>query len=147
VNGGYARRVSSAVTLDVGAAHAAYASYSAVRYRHRYSEVYAGIGGKVLSARVSVSPNYLGLGWTMYSEATAEVSPAPHLHLGGTVGVLVPMGGGQGYAERADARLAADWTLGRWSLHAAATTRGGADLYTMKHSSRTAFLVGASYAM
>ena len=60
---------------------------------------------------------------------------------------MVPIGGGQGYAEKADARVGADWKFGRWSLHAAATTRSGGDLYTFAHSSRTTFLVGASYAM
>ena len=147
VNGGYAKRLKSGLTLDVGGAHSTYASYSGLRYRRSYTELYAGVAGKVLSARVSVSPNYLGTGWTMYSEGSAQVSPARHLHLGATVGVLFPLDSRQGYGGQADGRIGLDWTSGRVSLHAAATARAGRNLYTIGHSSRTAILIGASYAM
>jgi len=83
----------------------------------------------------------------MYSEGSAQVSPARHLHLGATVGVLFPLDSRQGYGDQADGRIGLDWTSGRVSLHAAATAREGRNLYTIGHSSRTAILIGASYAM
>lgn len=147
VNGGYAKRVSSSLTLDLGAAHASYSSYSHWQYRRSYNEFYAGLAGKILSARLSVSPDYLGTGWTIYGETTAEVSPAPRLHLSGTFGVQAPLASRYGYGEQGNARLGLNWTAGRLSLHAAGTARFGRNIYATGRSSRAALLVGASYAM
>ena len=95
---------------------------------------------------MSVSPDYFGTGWTTYTEATAQVSPAPHLQVSATVGVQVPLESSR-YREQANGRLGIDWTSGRFSLHAAAIYRTGRDLYVINHSSRAAFLIGASYAL
>lgn len=148
VNGGYARQLSSRLTVDLGAVHSRYSSYSGLGSSRSYTEFYAGIRGKVLSSRVSVSPDYFGLGSTLHGEVTGQLSPARNLQVQATVGTLVPLGSGHHYRVATDGRLGLDWVSGRVSLHGAITTRmGGRNLYPLRHSSRTALILGVSYAL
>ena len=147
-NGGYAKQLSSGLTIDVGAVYARYSSYSGLGSSRSYAELYAGLGGKILSSRVSVSPDYFGLGSTLHGEVTGQLSLARDLQVQASVGTLVPLGGGHDYGAVTDGRLGLDWTSGRFSLHGAITTRGGSrNFYALRHSSRTALVLGLGYAL
>jgi uncharacterized protein (TIGR02001 family) len=61
INGGYARRLRSGLTLDLGAVHSRYSEYSGIASDRYYTEVYAGVAGKLLGARISLSPDYIGI--------------------------------------------------------------------------------------
>lgn len=126
LNGGYAKRLSSALGLDVGIVHSLYSRQSSAEPGRAYTEVYAGLSHGSLSGRLSVSPDYFQSGTsTLYGELNDTLPIARKLRLGGHVGLLVP-------AMRRDGsqiRSAFDWRLGltreltRVSLHAAWTGR------------------------
>lgn len=146
VNGGYAKQLKSGLTVDVGAIYARYTSYSGLGSSRSYAELYTGVRGKILSSRISISPDYFGRGSTLHGEVTGQFSPARDLQVQATVGTLVPLGGS--YRVTTDGRLGLDWTLGRFSLHGAITARGGGrTFYPVRHSSRTAFIFGLGYAL
>jgi uncharacterized protein (TIGR02001 family) len=111
LNGGYAKRLSSGLTIDVGAVHSNYSRYSGRNASKSYTEVYAGLGGKVLSSRISVSPDYLKPGaWTVYGEVDANVSAGKKLRVTGHVGLLTPLER-RGYSGET-LRPELDWRLG-----------------------------------
>jgi uncharacterized protein (TIGR02001 family) len=92
LNGGYAKRLPSGLTVDVGVVHSNYSSYSSRNARKSYTEVYAGLAGKTLSSRVSLSPDYLKPGaWTVYGQVEATVPAGKKLRVTGHVGLLGPL--------------------------------------------------------
>ena len=111
LNGGYAKRLSSGLTADVGIVHSNYSSYSSRNADKSYTEVYAGLAGKILSSRISVSPDYLKPGaWTVYGEVDATVPAGKKLRVTGHVGLLGPLDR-RGYAGET-LRPELDWRLG-----------------------------------
>ena len=149
VNGGYAKRLPSGVTVDVGVVHTNYARYSNTGTGKSYTEVYAGLAGKSVSSRVYFSPDYLKTGVrTLYGEVDGSVSPVSKLRLEGHVGVLTLLG----HTESSDyARSGLDWRLGisrsvgRVSLHAAWSGRGsGRDVYENRTHGGNALTFGLS---
>jgi hypothetical protein len=63
-------------------------------YRADYSEVYGGLSWHETSARLYVSPDYLGQSLrTLYLDLTQSVRPAAHLRLFAHAGVLTPLDG------------------------------------------------------
>ena len=152
LNAGYAKRFRSGLTADVGIVHSRYSHYSGVVDGRDYTEFYAGLSGRFLSARVSVSPNYLAAArWTLHGELNGHLDLAPKLLLDGEIGVLVPMGSG-GYSGNSrpimDARLGFSRDVGPVTLHAALTARSGnGDIYGRRGHGRTALVVGISRAL
>jgi uncharacterized protein (TIGR02001 family) len=147
LNAGYAARLSSSLTLDLGITHSAYSHYSGLGSQS-YTEVYGGIVGKNLSARVAVSPDYFGRGWTAHPEVNGHVSLSSNLDLTGDVGLLVPLGGPFYSKPVYDARFGLNQRIGPLSLHAAFTSRGASRaIYRGHHSSRNALVLGVSYAL
>lgn len=151
VNGGYAARLRPGVTFDLGAIHSEYSRLSGLGGSRSYTEVYAGLAGRWLSSRLSVSPDYFGQSWALHGEVGAHFSLAREVRLDADLGLLVPMSSGR-YGRYArpvyDARLGISRSVGRLSLHAAVTTRGAdRDLYLRRRSSRTAVVVGISTAL
>jgi uncharacterized protein (TIGR02001 family) len=152
LNAGYAKRFRSGLTADVGIVHSRYSHYSGVNDGRDYTEFYAGLSGRLLSARVSVSPNYLAAArWTLHGELSGHLDLAPKLLLEGEIGLLVPMGSG-GYNGNArsivDARLGLSRDVGPVTLHAALTARSGSDsIYGGRGHGRTAIVVGISRAL
>src|SRR5437868_7721981 len=121
LNGGYATRLRSGLTADVGIVHSRYSHYSAVASGRAYTEVYAGLSGKLVGTRLSVSPNYLGgARWTAHGEINGHVDLSTRLLVDGEVGVLVPFGraanGGISQAE-VDARVGIAQRMGPVTLH------------------------------
>lgn len=149
VNGGYAKRLNSRLTADVGVVHSRYSSYSALTGRRAYTEMYAGLAGKLVAARVSISPDYLGTtNWTAYAELDGHVDLSKRTLLDASVGVLAPIGTRYYAMNRPqwDARLGLAQRLGRVTLHGALTTRTKAYFYRGGSRRGTAFVVGISSA-
>lgn len=151
LNAGYARRLRSGLAADLGIVHSRYSRYSGVSSGRSYTEVYAGLSGKVIGGRLSVSPNYLGLArWTMRAEINGHVDLTPKVLLDGEIGVLVHLGGG--YQDRSrgqlDVRVGIARRIGPITLHAAVSARGpGPDIYAGRQHSRAGLVLGISSAL
>lgn len=148
---GYAKRLKSGTTLDFGITHSSYAQYSGVTRGNSYTEIYAGISRGAVSSRLFLSPHYFASGhWTAYGEVNASVSPARKWSIDGHVGVLVPLKAphGESYRTEADWRVGVSRQIGRLSVHAAWSDGvPGQDFYYGRRRSRSAFVVGASWAL
>lgn len=151
VNGGYARRLRSGTSLDLGVAHSQYSHYSGLGGARSYTEVYAGVSGRTVGARLSVSPNYLGAAhWTLHGAVNAHKDLSKRLFLDGELGILVPVGSGA-YSDHLrpefDARVGIARKTGPVTLHAAATARGGPYAYAGRSHGPIALVLGISGAL
>ncbi len=152
LNGGYARRLGSGITVDLGVVQSNYSRYSSASTSNSYTEVYAGISHGFLSSRIAFSPHYFENGArTLYGEIDANLSPARKLQLTGHVGVLVPI---QYRDESENSETQYDWRLGlarevgRASLHVIAAGGGPDRDYYRGHShSRNALILGLSWTL
>ena len=152
LSGGYARRLSNELTIDVGAAHSRYSHYSSRGAANSYTEFYAGLSHGALTSRVYVSPHYFRHGArTVYGELDAAVSPLRKLRIDAHVGLLVPIdyrGANRDNRAQYDWRLGAAREVGPTSLHLILTGGGpGRDYYSTDPHSRTALIVGLSWAL
>ena len=151
LNGGYAATAWRDVTADVGVIHARYSRYSGLTVDRAYTEIYAGLAAKMVGARLSLSPDYLGYArWTLRGEISGHVDLSPTLGVTGIAGALVPLDERYVGSSRAtwDARLGIAKRVGRVSLHAAVTARGkGGELYGAHGYRRMALIVGISSAL
>src|SRR3954452_24244533 len=59
---GYAKRLKSGLSLDVGVTHRVYSHYYTGEYGRDFSEAYVGIVGRRLSSHLFFSPDYDGYG-------------------------------------------------------------------------------------
>ena len=152
LNGGYAKRISPRLTLDIGAIHSVYSRYSGLVGGRSYTEGYAGVSSKYVGVRLSISPNYIGSAhWTMHGEVNGHVDLTRTLLLDGSVGILTPIGS-RGYTSGAhpqwDARMGLSQRLGPVTLHAAVTGRGhSSQIYVYPSRSRLALVLGISSAL
>ena len=152
LNGGYAKRIRPDLTLDLGVIHSRYSHYSGLVGGRSYSEVYAGLTGKSVGARVSLSPNYIGPAhWTLHGEINGHADLTRTLLLDGSLGILAPLGrrGYQG-ADRLqwDARLGLARRFGPILLHAAITARArSSEIYVNRQHHRAALVLGISSAL
>ncbi|MET0308933.1 MAG: TorF family putative porin [Sphingomonas sp.] len=85
---GYAWRLPSGGSLDIGATHRQFTRYFSGRRSTSYSEVYAGISSRSLSARLHYSPSYFGRGSVVYGSLEAVVRPVPRWRLIGHAGTI-----------------------------------------------------------
>jgi uncharacterized protein (TIGR02001 family) len=151
-NGGYAKQLRSGLTVDAGIVHSRYSHYSGLASGRDYTEIYAGLAGKILGGRISVSPNYFGAArWTVHSEVDVHFDLSQRTSLEGEAGLLVPLGD-SGYEgnlrAQFDARLSIAQRAGRLTFHAAVTGRGGsAALYGRREHDRVALVLGFSAAL
>lgn len=149
LDAGYADRLTSGTTLDVGIVHSSYSHYSGREHGLSYTEIYAGIARGPLSSRLYFSPHYFESGvWTAYGEINDNLSPARNWTLDGHVGVLVPLRKAsldRSYRTDFDWRIGVTRELGRLSLHAAWSDGApGHDYYGYRLHSRSALVLGAS---
>ncbi len=150
LNAGYAKQLTSALTVDLGAVHSDYSHYSSRRSGKAYTEAYLGLAGKLLSARVSVSPDYLSSGvWTVYGEVNGSLPVGSKLRFTGHIGLLRPL---RRYSEGDIYRTELDWRLGlareigRVTLTASWTgVHPGRDVYQERHGHH-ALVLGVSCA-
>jgi uncharacterized protein (TIGR02001 family) len=152
LNAGYAASLESGLTLDVGVTRSSYSHYSSRGPGKSYTEGYVGVAGKFVSARVSVSPDYLTSDtWTVYGELNGHVPVASKLRLIGHVGLLVPFRSyhdDQNYHREFDWRLGIAKDIGRATLSAAWTgVHRGQDIYQDPERRHSAFVVGLTYAL
>jgi uncharacterized protein (TIGR02001 family) len=152
LNGGYAKRLPSDIAIDFGVIHSEYSHYSSAESANSYTEVYAGVTHKFLTARAAFSPHYFEAGArTFYGEVDANVSAGDKFHFSGHLGLLVPISSGdaiEAFRTQHDWRLGARREFGRASLHVIATGGGpGRDYYRDRYRSRTAVTFGLSYAL
>ena len=145
-NVGYAKRLGRGPTLDLGITNANYTHYTGYERPTGYTEVYAGLIGKLVSSHVFLSPNYFHSGsWTLYGEVEAGISPVRKLRLTAHVGALVPLQGGYSSRTQYDWQLGVSREVGPVSLHVALSDGGpGRDYYEGRIHRRRALLIGAT---
>ena len=152
LNGGYAKRLSPSLTLDLGVVHSNYSRYSSSGPARSYTEAYAGIAGKFLSGRIYVSPDYLKPGaWTAYGEVNGNVPAGSKLRFIGHIGLLLP------FERRVDYetyRPEFDWKLGVARDFGPVTatvawtgTRHHEDRYPYESRATRALVFGLTYAL
>jgi uncharacterized protein (TIGR02001 family) len=151
VNGGYAKRMSSEFTLDLGIVHSEYSQYSNAAAERSYTEFYAGLTHKYLTGRVYLSPHYFGTAtWTIYGELNGNFGIAPKLSLDSHIGVLAPIRSRDAGAIRSgvDWRIGLARQLGRASVHAAWTAGRRIHHYdAAPPHGGNAFVLGLSYSL
>lgn len=150
LNAGYSRRLRPGLTADFGVVHSRYSHYSGLSAGRSYTEVYAGLTGKLVGGRISISPNYLGSArWTGYVEVDGHYDLSRSTFVDGEVGVLSPIGGNYRGASRPqlDTRVGIAHRLGPVTFHAALTVRSRAYLYLGRPRGHTALILGISTAL
>lgn len=142
---GYATPRRGGVSWDVGVNNQDLAYYTRKRYPLRYSEIYVGVVGGGLSARLHYSPNYLEPGYSaLYAEVDGSLKPAENWRLFAHFGATVPIGDIDGRRPRYDARAGVARQFGPLELQASvATTNPDPPRLTPHH--RTALVVGANW--
>lgn len=147
---GYARRLNSSVSLDVGVVRSQMRSASRSGRGFDYTEVYAGTYVGPMTARVSYSPDYRTAHQrTLYSEVEAGFEPATDWRLSAHAGLLVYLNT-HGYYDGGETHR--DWRvnlarqLGRAEIHAALSGGGPSTYYGYRLHKKTAFTVGTSVA-
>lgn len=150
LNAGYAKRLSSGVTIDAGVTRSAYSEYSDRSGARSYTEAYAGLSGKVLTARVYASPDYIK-GGSIYGELNATAEVAPKLRLSGHAGLLAPLGRNKdsySYRREIDWRIGISRQFGPVTLQAAwVGVRPGQNLYRYGYHHREALVLGMTYSL
>ena len=152
LNGGYAKRLSPNLTLDLGATHSNYSRYSSRGPAKSYTEVYASLAGKLLSGRIFLSPDYFKPGvWTAYGEVDGNLPAGDKLRFIGHAGMLLPL---ERHGDTEDYRPEFDWKLGiarDFGALAASVAwtgvRGGRDFDQNRYRRRTALVFGLTYAL
>jgi len=148
-NIGYATRLNSKLSMDLGVLRTQYtSSYTGDRAAH-YTELYLGFTRRSLSSRVYFSPDYFRGGIsTLYGEIEGTIEPVRKWHLTAHVGGLLYLNRPAPYALRRDQydwRLGVSRQLGTFELHLNLSSGGpGSDYYRGELRSRTAVVVGAT---
>ena len=150
-NIGYATRLSSKLSIDVGVLRSQYmASYAGDRAAH-YTELYLGLTRRRVSSRVYFSPDYFHKGIsTLYGELEGVIEPAKDWHLTAHVGGLVYLSRPAPYGNRRDQhdwRLGVSRQLGAFEVRLNLSGGGpGSDYYEGQPRGRTALVVGATHS-
>ncbi len=151
LNAGYARRLTSGVTLDAGIVHSRYSHYWNGAAGHSYTELYAGGSWKDLSARFYVSPHYFETrSSTLYGELEGSLNLVGELRLNGHAGALVPLESSNGSQTNPvfDWKVGLSHQFGRLSAHASWSGRGRLRRYEGTYTRSTNGLVlGVSCAL
>jgi uncharacterized protein (TIGR02001 family) len=148
-NIGYATRLSSKLSMDVGVLRSQYTpSYTGDRAAH-YTELYLGLTRQRLSSRVYFSPDYFHSGIsTLYGEIEGAIEPARNWHLTAHIGGLLYLNRPAPYASRRDQhdwRLGVSRQLGAFEVHLNLSSGGpGSDYYGGEPRGRAALVVGAT---
>lgn len=110
IDAGYALRLAGGRVLDLGVTRREFMASAAAWGRSGYSEIYAGIGGRSLSARLHYSPDYLRRGTgTVYATLDGVVRPARAWRLLAHGGVMQFLNAPPRYAPE---RTQFDYSLG-----------------------------------
>ena len=151
LNAGFARQLGAGLSADVGIVQSKYSRYSTTIHGSSYTEVYAGLTRKSLTARVHLSPHYFEAGtWTLYGELNHGLALGRKLSLNSHAGVLIPLHSTNPGETRSqvDWRVGLDRQVGRLALHAAFTGARGVRHYEEQRAHSGAALVfGASLVL
>jgi len=91
---GYARRLSGSLAFDAGLLRAQFSPYSSLGRAAGYTELFAGLSGRSLSARLSYSPDYYRDGiQTLYGSVDAVARPGTNWRLSAHLGALTRIAG------------------------------------------------------
>jgi uncharacterized protein (TIGR02001 family) len=145
---GYAQRLPSGLTLDTGFSHYGYAQASGLNY----GEVYASLAADNINARISYSPDYLGMkARSAYLELNGSYALGANVSLylhAGYLGYLsnVPMYAGR---DNLDGRvgLGTAWAGWRWQVawaRAQARRSGYASSYGTAQDSKGSVVLSAT---
>jgi uncharacterized protein (TIGR02001 family) len=108
-NAGYALRIANGPTIDAGIVHADYSGYRIYGQTAVFTEIYAGLITKRLSAHVHYAPNYFQRGVsTLYAGIDSAIPLTARIRLSGHYGILYETRG----SREAAGRTARDWRLG-----------------------------------
>ena len=148
-NLGYARRLASGVSWDVGVINSGVTTYVDYEVSSTYTEVYAGVSKNDLSLHVYYSPKYIGEGGgSVYVDFDGALRPANHWRIFGHVGALARLGARNLHnvdATRIDFRVGVAREFKHFELHAAWTATTPTAVYPAGYrQDRTAFVVGAA---
>jgi uncharacterized protein (TIGR02001 family) len=148
-NLGYARRVTPGLALDIGLLRTELRSPTTPHRRAHYTELYLGLAQRTFSARVFLSPDYLGPdNVTGYGEINAVVPLTGGLRLKGHVGSLTFLSRPPPNVSRThyDWRIGLSQQVGRFDLSVAGVGGGpGRDYYGGRLRSRTRLVAGAAW--
>lgn len=107
---GLARRAGDVLSWDVGAADIRYPGGA----KYNYQEVYVGLSAERVSARVSVSPHYVGVGGrSVYTEVNGSLPLRANVDLFGHAGYL------HRNEARTDFRVGVSAALDAWTVQLA----------------------------
>lgn len=146
---GYAHRIGTERSIDVGIINSNYSHYFTGGYATDYTEIYAGLTASHISTHIRYSPNYFGQSVSaLYGDVDGSIAPFKTVRLDAHVGLLDQLGGPQS-SDRGQPKI--DWRLGvskgfgRLDLHAAWTgSTAHPAYYGGRLHGRTAFVGGAT---
>lgn len=142
-NIGYARRLSSSVSVDAGLVHSRYRWGNLPNPSSQRTEAYVGVNVSHFAARISYSPHYFEKGFAMiYGEVEAGFQPARNWRVSARAGrlTLLRAPGAADGTSRHDWRLGLSRQWGAFEFYSA-LSGGGPDRGT--HGA-TAVTAGAS---
>jgi uncharacterized protein (TIGR02001 family) len=147
---GYARRLDSGPTIDLGVTNTRYTDYFSGGSGVDYTEVYAGVIFNHFSSHIRYSPDYFRKGVsTLYTDLDGVVEPLDGWRLNGHIGLLTQLAGPRpaGSADaHEDWRIGVSHKIGSVDLQLAWTGAGpGGDYYAGHQHGHDAFVFGASY--
>jgi uncharacterized protein (TIGR02001 family) len=122
---GYAARLSPELSLDAGVSRTEYGSY-VLGGDVDYTELYLGLAGRNVTARIRYSPDYYRDDWeTLYVELDGGFEVAPDWFVSAHVGQLTYLGDISPYLVRHtyDWRLGGSRKLGAYGIHVELTGR------------------------
>ncbi|MBO9576866.1 MAG: hypothetical protein J7494_14125 [Sphingobium sp.] len=106
---GYAKRLSSDLSLDAGLLRAQFTRQSSYRRNASYTELFAGLTGRSFAVRAALSPDYL---WdrttTLYVSGELVRRPWPKWRVVAHAGLLATLSGGPPYPA---SETQYDWSL------------------------------------
>jgi uncharacterized protein (TIGR02001 family) len=149
-NVGYANRLSTSLTIDLGVVRSQYTARVRGTPFH-YTEFYAGLSSHGLSARLYYSPDYLAPSvGTLYGEVEFSATPADKWQVSAHVGKLAFVANRPPAFSPSgsyDWRVGVSRQVGRISLQASVTGGGpGQEYYAGEYHERTAVVGGISLA-
>jgi len=147
---GYATRTGAGPSLDMGVSRSRFISYRGRKRAVEFTEVYAGLAGNHLSARVAYSPKYVGQEVeTLYVDLSAAYRPAPDWRLFAHAGALIPLSGRSypvGRRKRYDVTVGAARRIKACEVSVYVTSTSPALIYPNgQRAERSALVVSASY--
>jgi uncharacterized protein (TIGR02001 family) len=122
--GGHSQRLSAALAWELGVNSVHFAGASS----YDYTELYGGLLGERVQARLYLSPDYFGRdAKSAYAELNARWPVTDAVQLLGHAGWLAVSHNEYGRKQRADLRLGAAWSLRsmEWQLAWSGAGRGG----------------------